>query len=76
MYVQTCTIVYFKLSSTIMTVSSGLIKVGLQGGTMEQIMCSVYLHKLHFGVCTPSFAVLLAQVVECPTAMFQPQVTE
>ena len=46
MYVQTCTIVYFKLSSTIMTVSSGLIKVGLQGGTMEQIMCSVYLHKL------------------------------
>ena len=29
-----------------MTVSLGVIKVALQGGTMEQIMCSVYLHKL------------------------------
>ena len=69
MYVQTCTIVYFKLSSTIMTVSSGLIKVAHVFSLSTQA---------HFGngVCTPSFAVLLAQVVECPTAMFQPQVTE
>ena len=68
-YVQTCTIVYFKLSSTIMTVSSGLTKVALQGGTMEQIMCSVYLHKLilAMGVCAPLLAVLLAQVVERQT---------
>ena len=29
-----------------MTVSSGLIKVALQDGTMELIMCSVYLHKI------------------------------
>ena len=40
---------------------------------MEQIICAGYLHKLilEMGVCAPLLAVLLVQVVECPTAMLE-----
>ena len=36
-------------------------------------MCSGYLHKLILAmrVCAPLLAVLLVQVVECPTAMLK-----
>ena len=36
-------------------------------------MCSGYLHKLilAMGVCAPLLAVLLVQVVECPTATLE-----